>query len=351
METPPETESAGTRLGVLRQFAARVGPPHDRLAPQLDTTAAEVVTAFEEAGVDVLLLKGAALAALLYLPGEHRGYSDIDLLVAPRGRDAAEQQLTALGFVNTDAIHGVDDVAGVVHAHSWLRTGPDSVELPMVDLHWRFPGSTAEPSSVWDALTAHRIVLEVAGRPVGVLDRSGQAMHLATHAAQHGLAFDKHLNELTLAVERWAPEVWDAGAALAEEIGASEPFAAGLRLVPDGAALASRLSLRTTELADWEIRNRNSRPRGTFHLRALGDDQSWSSRVDIVRRSVLPRRDWITYEYPWARSGRVQLAAAYGLHLLRAPAWAIRAWLFNRRARGLGRAHQAPDISVSDDRG
>ena len=54
-------------------------------------------------------------------------------------------------------------------------------------------------------------------------------MHLATHAAQHGPAYPKHVDELALALERWPADVWDSAALLAQEIDATKAFAAGLR--------------------------------------------------------------------------------------------------------------------------
>jgi hypothetical protein len=53
-------------------------------------------------------------------------------------------------------------------------------------------------------------------------------------------------------------------------------------------------------------------------------------RAQVVRRALLPSRAWITWEMRWAARGRVYLAAAYGLHVLRAPLWALRALRFRR---------------------
>jgi hypothetical protein len=63
-------------------------------------------------------------------------------------------------------------------------------------------------------------------------------MGLALHAAQHGPKYVKGLAELALGLERWPTEVWEAAAQLAARTGAMEAFAAGLRLVPEGAVAA-----------------------------------------------------------------------------------------------------------------
>jgi hypothetical protein len=257
--------------------------------------------------------------------------------VAPRQLEAAEEVLTGLGYENSSPAKVLDDIGGVVHAHTWIRATQGGKDHPMIDLHHWLPGARATPAAAWEALEARRIWIEVGGRQAPVLDRAGQAMHLAMHATQHGLAFSKHVDELALALERWPPGVWDSAASLAREIDATEAFAAGLRMLPEGAAVAARLDLRSTAELDWRIRHRHERPRGTFHMQALKDAHGASERLRILRRSLLPSRLWITTQHPWARAGGMRVIAAYGAHLARTPRWAVRAWLFRRRAQRAGR--------------
>jgi hypothetical protein len=161
-------------------------------------------------------------------------------------------------------------------------------------------------------------------------------MHLATHAAQHGPAVVKHLHELELALALWPDEVWEQAALLAGEIGATDAFAAGLRLCHQGVAVATALGLPRTDELDWSIRHRGERPRGTFHLQAFVEAQTPLEHLDVLRRSLLPRRAWIIQQHPWARPGGWRVLAAYGLQLAKAPAWAARAWRFRRRVRRAG---------------
>lgn len=308
---------------------ARVAATH-AATESIDQAAAEVFAALQAEGLDALLLKGAALAALLYEPGEHRSYSDVDVLVAPRDVQRAEEVLSALGYTNADSVTGVDDVGGVVHAHTWVRSGADGGT--MVDLHHWLSGAEGAPDAAWGALLENRTSIELAGRHVAILDRGGQAMHLALHAAQHGGAYGRQIDELALAIERWPRETWDAAAELADRIGATRRFAAGLRLFPRGAEEAGRLGLPSTDAEDWAIRHRSERPRGTFHLAALADATGAAGRLGVVRRALFPNRAWMEHQYPAAKANMPRLAGAYLLHVLRAPLWAARAWRFRRRA-------------------
>lgn len=332
MEPPPAKPPAETSQEALYRFAARVR--NSQLdTSDLDATAAEVITALEAAGVNVMLLKGRALGALLYDDlGGGRGYSDVDLLVAHSQLAPAEAVLSALGYSNADAIQGVDDLAGVVQAHTWVPRG-GGAGPSTIDLHWALPGAGARPSVQWEALLQRTTRVEVGGRQVTALDRPGQAMHLAMHAAQHGPSFEKHLSELSMAIDRWPLDGWRSAASLASAIGAADSFAAGLRLVPGGRKLANELALPTTHDLEWMIRHRGSAPRGTLYVQALLRPKSFANWFAVLRRSLLPKSEWIRYQHPWTQGGRIPLAAGYVVHLLRAPLWAAQALAFLRRAR------------------
>jgi hypothetical protein len=338
MTERPEIGTTAPRFDALQEFVARVAPDRRVSTSQLDAATAEALDAFDEAGIDALLLKGRALATLLYGGAERRAYSDVDLLIAPGAFDAAEGVLARLGYVDAGADDGIDDVGGVVHAQTWVRAVAESTDPPTVDLHRWLPGSRAAPELAWRALLARRAWIEVGGRQVAVLDRAGQAMHLATHAAQHGPSAEKHLTELGLALDLWSDDVWAPAAQLAGQIGATEVFAAGLRLTPRGAALASRLRLPETAELDWKIRHHHARPRGAFHMQAFAEAEGLRDRVEIVRRSLLPTRTWIVSQHPWADEGGARIVAAYGVHFARTPVWAVRAWVYRQRARRGARA-------------
>jgi hypothetical protein len=329
-----EPERAALARSRLESFVADLpfrGPGGSR---GLERLAAELFDAFAEAGVDALLLKGAALAQLLYEPGERRGYVDIDVLVRPDHLDRAASALNELGYRNITELHGIDDVGRAVPSDTWLP--PAQAAGYDVDVHRWLPGTEAPPDTAWDALWQQRTTIEVADRQVPVLARQGQALHLALHAAQHGPHFVRGLVELRLALDRWPSEVWLGAATLAEQVDALPRFAAGLRLVPDGQQLAATLRLPAADAVEWEIGHRAERPRGTFHVQAFGKAESLRERLGLVRRSLFPSRRWLVVEYHWAARGPLRLALGYALHLARAPMWAVRAWSFRRRARRAG---------------
>lgn len=316
------------KLAALAEFAARARNP--TLTEIVDRAGADVVAAFEQHGIPVRVVKGAALARYLYEHGERRTYMDVDLLVSPGDRGRAGGVLAALGYENIYAQHGVDEFTGAVHAESWH--GRAAGQMP-VDLHWRLPGCTASPELIWERLSRDPLPVEMAGRTVLAPALAGLALHVGLHAAQHGPADTKSMGDLARALVRWPWPEWDAATRLAHELGGTRMFAAGLRLLPAGAELADALGLPEAGDLVWEIRHRRSRPRGTFHLSALREARGPRELVTVLWRSLLPTRAWITAEYPWAQGSRLRLAAGYARHVARTPIWALRAWRFQRRAR------------------
>lgn len=303
----------------------------------LDAAAVEALDALEARGLRPLLLKGPALARALY-DDQSRGYSDVDLLVGPHDLAPAREALAGLGYRDRMRALGIDDVAGIEHAETWSRRvrGFKSGGPLLIDLHWRLAGCEAPAEVVWELLGARRAPLELDGRHVSVLSQDGLAFHVATHAAQHGPGDLKAMADLTRGVERWPTSVWRAAAGLAEALDALPSFAAGLRLSPAGGELARELELPSSVGVEWAIEHRRERPRGTFHLDALARARGPRERIDVLRRSLFPTREWIAWQYPWAAANAPRLAAAYAMHVLRAPLWATRAWRYRRRARIAG---------------
>lgn len=312
----------------LDEFVAGLDTGGGDASGILEPAAAELFTAFAADGVEALLLKGPALAQLLYRPGERRSYVDLDILVAPAGFARVEALLERMRYRNASSRLGIDDVGGVVHADTWLS--PVDSTPHEIELHRWFPGAEAPPESAWEALWRKRTAIDVLGTRIAVLAREGQALQLATHAAQHGPHYFKGIRELELGLERFERSVWEEAARLAASVGATPAFAAGLRLAPAGGELATALGLPDDPEFDWDLRHLDERPRGAFHVEALRAATP-RQRVQLVRRALFPNRRWLTVEYHWAQKSPLHLAAGYLLHLARAPLWGARAVAFRRR--------------------
>jgi hypothetical protein len=292
----------------------------------VDLATAAVARRLTQAGIRYILLKGPALATLLYGDGAFRPYVDVDLLVAPADVARAEDVLGELGFEQL-----VDDAQlgghRRLHAHEWRRA-----DGPSVDLHRTLPGARADPATVAAVLATQTRTIAVAGEDVEVLAPSGVALQVALHAAHHGPLGPKALDDLERAVQRIPLETWGEAAALAERIDATPALAAGLRLKPAGAAIADRLSLPYGGPVDVALRADGAPPL------AVGIDwllQTPGSRAKLalVTRTAVPPPGALRLWRPLARRGAPGLAAAYLSHPFWLARHAVPSVLAVRRAR------------------
>ena len=221
-------------------------------ALSVDTVTAEVVTELASHGVRSILLKGPSFASWLYSDGSVRPYADVDLLIAPATVHAARGVLDELGF---RPLFDSSDY--------FVR------DLDAVDLHCSLKGIAARKEVLWETLSATAVPHEVAGAQVEALSIPARTFHVALHAAQHGPAWETPMEDLRRALDILPLATWQSAAALADELAATGAFATGLRLSPDGAAVAEQLHLA----ADVSVRT---------HLRAT----SRLTLHEASRRSV-----------------------------------------------------------------
>lgn len=294
----------------------------------MDAATAEVVRAFDRAGVDSILLKGPSIARWLYERPAQRTYVDCDLLVPPGARAGAEKVLLELGF--EPSVEEREMPAWwLEHAVGWLRREDEA----MVDLHRTLPGVQAEPEHLWHVLSTHVETIVVAGVPLRALTVPAMALHLALHAANHGMAGRYNLAELERALAQADEETWRAAADLAMAVDATAAFAAGLRLVSPGRELAARLALPTGRPLDVELRAAVAPP-VALGLEQLARAGGVRERLAIVRWKLAPPRTFMRWWSPLARRGRAGMLLAYAWRpvwlLLHTPA-GYRAWREARR--------------------
>jgi hypothetical protein len=293
----------------------------------LDGSAVVLVDSLAERGVDAIVVKGPALAHWLY-PDGNRWYVDIDLYVPPGAFGVAQEVLAAAGFTRHEYyVDRPDD--WTFHDEAWI--GPRA----QVDLHRTLAGVSADPADAWRVLSARTATMTLLGRQVTILDEPATALHVALHAAVHGVGVRQPLADLGRALDRWDDAVWREAGALAAELRSSEAFAAGLRLSSAGVALAERLDLPRTVPLDIALAA-TTPPRGTRSLQRLASEPGVWAKTRIVARWIVPSPSHVRASSERARRGMGGLVVAYGLRLvsvarLLGPALAAR----RKVARGL----------------
>lgn len=315
--------SSGRAPEEARAFAAR-DLAHTIL---VDAISLEMSQAFAAAGIPSILLKGPTLSTWLYdHPGE-RPYLDSDLLVPAAAIDEAEAILRRKGYFHPP----LDDLPAdrPWHAHAWVRREYNR----SLDLHRTLIGTAVSHAETWEVLSRHTCEFPLAGGTVTALDLPARAMHVALHASQDGRRLGKPMVDLERAVARLPFDLWQGAAEAARSLEAVPAFAAGLRLVPEGAEVADRLGLPRTTSPEIALRSAAAPPT-SLGFEWLARVPGFRGKVVLLVRKVVPPRAFMEAWSPRARRGPLHLAAAYlyrPLYLLAHAGPGLRAWWRARR--------------------
>nr|MBA2533283.1 nucleotidyltransferase family protein [Nocardioidaceae bacterium] len=265
----------------------------------------EAVAALGDAGLRCIVLKGPSIGRWLYDTTQERSYGDSDLLVAPGEIPAAEKVIFALGYRRQlEALIG-DRPWGALY---WMRPHDGAA----LDLHRALTGIEASPETAWLLLSEETELLSLRGVEVEVLNQAARALHLVLHAADHGFSSDRPLKELALALDALPQDLWSRAASLAAKLEASAAFAAGLRLVPEGAELAARLCLPDNDSVEVALRA-SPATRHALGLQWLLQTEGLGAKASLLVRKLAPPP---AYMRAWSR-----LAQKGGLGLILAYFW------------------------------
>jgi len=262
----------------------------------LDAAAVEVGSALAAAGVRPVLLKGPSITHWLYDHPADRVYSDIDLLVAPSALSPATTTLEGLGFRY---------VAESWSSSVWVRRGSGV----NVDLHTALLGVGLPPEPAFAVLTRKTETLQLARGTVTVLALPARTVHVVLHATQHGALERTSLEDLRRSLANLSPAAWEEASALAAELQAVPAFGAGLRLLPEGRALAETLGLPTS-LTTLVAMRAASAPPVSEGLMSLAATPGFGPKLRLIAREVAPTSAYLRTHIPIARRGRLGLAVA-----------------------------------------
>lgn len=314
----------------MSQMSDGQGPPSAGLLATarslaVDAVTAEVVRSFRDAGIEPILLKGPSLM-WLYDDGAARYYMDSDLLVRRDRLAEAEAVLGELGFARRET-PVMRPAREEPHSEPWFR-GSDRGE---VDLHSTLFGLGVSPAQAWATVSAETETMTVGGVEVLVLGMRARILLVALHAAQHGSEKAKPLEDLSRALARVPERQWANVAQLAADLHTTQNFSRGLRLLPEGDALAQRLGLVKAELAELAAMP-DSPAALVMGLDRLAATRGVMAKGRLVLRELFPPPSFLRWWTPLARR-RWGLPAAYAWRLLwltrRLPA-SLTAW---RRGR------------------
>src|SRR5262249_6618672 len=141
--------------------------------------------------------------------------------------------------------------------------------------------------------------------------------------AHHGIATQKPLRDLERALDVFDGDCWREASAIASALDSVDSFAAGLRLVPAGAALAERLELPEQASPSVTLAARSA-PAGAVVLERVSEREGVRAKAGLLLRVAVPPRDWIRTSYP-----ETPLAGGYARYFVGLPRKvgpAVRSW-------------------------
>lgn len=146
---------------------------------------AALLDRFSSAVIDVVLLKGAALAGQIYRDSGLRPFADIDLLVREEHIDQAKTILLHAGYAIAPELLS-ERFNRKYHINIPLvRRGEKPIHI---ELHWRLNDPFGGAGFDYDALFARTDRTEIIGRPARILAREDAFVYLTAHLDNHGYA-------------------------------------------------------------------------------------------------------------------------------------------------------------------
>ena len=265
----------------------------------VDAQTAQVVAALDRPRRRLAAAQGAGVARRLYARGGQRFYGDTDLLVAPRSLDGARRVLRELGY---EPWFGDRSAAADRPPRLALAALPGS--RLEVDLHHTLTGVRGRPAGAVGArCRSTRRRWRCTGRPCACPATAALALHVALHAAQHGIARDTPRRDLHEALERLAPATWQAAAALAARVDASTRSASGCGCCPTAPRSPPRLGLPPNRSRNAALRVMAA-PSVTLGLDRLATTPGARAKARLALGWTFPPPDFMRTGSGLARRGR-----------------------------------------------
>lgn len=273
--------------------------------------AAGVVDEFTAAGIDTLILKGAALALLHYRDVGARSMADVDILVPPHRLRDALALMSSRGWIATFLRRPV----GSLH-DPYLSThhsvGCHDGRGRAFDLHWFSSQDCLVPGGD-DALWQAAVPLTVGGARTRALAPTHQLYNVCAHAYLSAGAHLRWIADAVTVVERSAGAIdWMRLAALAEERRLVLPLRLALGFVRAefGAAVPAAFfdalaARRVRRIDQWEhASNMSATPftTGKVLLRHWCRHRRSTARRGLARIAAFPDYLRRTYEIDTAWS-------------------------------------------------
>ena len=268
----------------------------------------DVISTFDNENIDIIVLKGAALAETIYANIALRPMVDMDILIHRRDLEKAIPILNSLGYFSAD----LETHPGMITAYEnellLHKVGAGDLDIAL-ELHWSLLDSPHYQQKLrmdWFWRTAQ--LSKIAGETALVLGIEGQLLHLCSHISLHhaggGMLW---LHDVAEVLYRHESNVnWNTLMAKAEEydlvlslqqVMNQVDKAWDLQLTTDMIDKLNQLqpSDREQQVFDWL--NASDRPVAHRFWVDLATSKSWKRRIAYAWQNLLPSAGYMRQRY------------------------------------------------------
>jgi len=154
-----------------------------------------VLKSFRESGLPAIVLKGAALASMVYENLALRPMTDVDLLVKKEDLFLADERLKLLGYMPSDrSANDVNFSSSYLTSLDYRNSSPNS---PSFHIHWHFINSTVPNESYIHHVRMENIWRDAEKADIADVETSVMSFHhLIIHLSEHALRVSHSANKL-----------------------------------------------------------------------------------------------------------------------------------------------------------
>jgi hypothetical protein len=208
----------------------------------------------DEAGIEHLMVKGAALAAVMGLAPSGRGAGDVDVWVCAADVERTEQVLHAHGLYRQNPL-----LPTPADGWRWRLMLTVGNELPQlgaglshVDLHWRLTPFAGENIANFDTAYARSVTVEALGESVRTMCPTDALRHLAQHARKDAWPNLRHIVDVVRIADMCDPGDVTAMAATEPNVALAMAMAGHVTAMDLAGWKPDRRTLRLADEA-WQV--------------------------------------------------------------------------------------------------
>lgn len=263
-----------------------------------------ILSRLQAAGIPCIVLKGIALAELVYPSLAMRGMSDVDLLVRQEDIRKADACLSSLGYASRDGnfSSAMQNPAGYLASLEYRKDPPSPLNL---HLHWHLVNTSVPATAFIHGIDMDRIweraeMTSLADSTALTLCPEHLIVYLCEHALRVGHSFDRLILicDLFYTVKAFEDKTdWNGLVEESRRTGLSRFAYHGLTIIKHftGQAIpeACLAQLKPLDLARSErlflrLQRCNRRVRGSSYFIYLAMNRGMSAKAGFITRTFFP---------------------------------------------------------------